>query len=119
MPDPQDPATFARSKLDWAERDKAGHAEMLEFYKRLIALRRDRPELTDPRLDQVEVWHGDQFLVMRRGHVTVAANLAPMPQTVSVRTVPTKVLLATEPGVVLQRDRVTLPPESAVVVVAR
>jgi maltooligosyltrehalose trehalohydrolase len=119
VPDPQDPATFARSKLDWAERDKAGHAEMLDFYKRLIALRRDRPELTDPHLDQVEVWHGDQFVVMRRGHVTVAANLAPMPQTVSVRALPTKVLLATEPGVVLQRDRVTLPAESAVVVVAR
>jgi maltooligosyltrehalose trehalohydrolase len=119
VPDPQDRATFERSKLDWAERDRAGHAEMLDFYKRLIALRRDRPELTDPRLDQVEVWHGDQFLVMRRGHVTVAANLAPMPQTISVRAVPAEVLLATEPGVVRQRDRVTLPPESAVVVVAR
>jgi maltooligosyltrehalose trehalohydrolase len=119
VPDPQDPATFERSKLDWAEAAKPGHAEILDVYKRLIALRRSRPELTDPSLDQVEVWHGDQFVVMRRGHVTVAANLAPMPQTVSVRAVPTKVLLATEPGVVLQRDRVTLPPESAVVVVAR
>jgi maltooligosyltrehalose trehalohydrolase len=30
--------------------------------------------------------------------------------------VPAEVLLATEPGVVLQHDRVELPPESAVVV---
>jgi maltooligosyltrehalose trehalohydrolase len=56
---------------------------------------------------------------MRRGHITVAANLSPLPQTVSVRAVPTKVLLATEPGVVLQRDRAELPPESAVVVTVR
>jgi maltooligosyltrehalose trehalohydrolase len=42
-----------------------------------------------------------------------------VPQTVSLRAVPSKVLLATEPGVVLQRDRVELPPESAVVVAAR
>ncbi|HEV7962284.1 MAG TPA: malto-oligosyltrehalose trehalohydrolase [Actinoplanes sp.] len=119
VPDPQDPATFERSKLDWSELGKSGHAEILQMYKRLIALRRSRAELSDPRLDQVEVWHGDQYLVMRRGHCAVAANLAPVPQTVSLRAVPSKVLLATEPGVVLQRDRVELPAESAVVVAYR
>ncbi|BCJ55571.1 malto-oligosyltrehalose trehalohydrolase [Actinoplanes sp. NBRC 14428] len=119
VPDPQDRATFERSKLDWAERDKPGHAEMLELHKRLIALRRAHADLSDPRLDRVEVWHGDQHVVMRRGRCVVAANLAPVPQTVSLRSVPSKVLLATEQGVVLQRDRVELPPETAVVVLAR
>ncbi|MBM2622433.1 malto-oligosyltrehalose trehalohydrolase [Actinoplanes sp. LDG1-06] len=119
VPDPQDPETFRRSKLDWAELGKPGHAEILDLYKKLIALRRARPELTDPWLDQVEVWHGDQHLVMRRGHTAVAVNLAPAPQTVSLRDVPSKVLLATSEGVVLQRDRVELPPETAVVVAYR
>jgi maltooligosyltrehalose trehalohydrolase len=124
VPDPQDPATFAQSKLDWAEPAKPGHAEILDLYKRLIALRRSRPELSDPRLDEVEVWHGDQYVVMRRGagatgRCAVAANLAPVPQTVSLRPVPSKVLLATEPGVVLHSDRVELPPESAAVVAWR
>jgi len=119
VPDPQDPATFARSKLDWSELSKPGHAEHLELHKRLIALRRAHPDLTDPRLDKVEVWHGDQFVVVRRGRCLVAANLAAVAQTVSLRAVPSKVLLATEPGVVLQRDRVELPPESAVVLFAR
>jgi maltooligosyltrehalose trehalohydrolase len=119
VPDPQDPATFHRSKLDWSEADKPGHAEILDVYKRLIALRRSRAELSDPRLDQVEVWHGDQFLVMKRGQCAVAANLAAVPQTVSLRAAPSTVLLATEPGVVLQRDRVELPAESAVVVAYR
>jgi maltooligosyltrehalose trehalohydrolase len=119
VPDPQDPATFQRSKLDWAERDKPGHSEILDLYKRLIALRRSQADLTDPRLDRVEVWHGDQFVAMRRGHCVVAANLAGVPQTVSLRAIPSRVLLATEPGVVLQRDRAELPPESAVVVTFR
>ena len=71
------------------------------------------------RLDRVEVWHGDQHVVIRRGGCVIAANLAPVAQTVSLRAAPGKVLLATEPGVVLQRDRAELPPESAVVVAAR
>jgi maltooligosyltrehalose trehalohydrolase len=119
VPDPQDPATFERSKLDWAEATKPGHAEILDLYKKLIALRRSRPDLSDPWLDKVEVWHGDQFVVMRRGRCVVAANLAAAPQTVSLQAVPSKVLIATEPGVVLQRDRVELPAESAVVVAVR
>jgi maltooligosyltrehalose trehalohydrolase len=119
VPDPQDRATFERSKLDWSELGKPGHSEILDLYKRLIALRRSRADLTDPRLDQVEVWHGDQYVVVRRGQCAVAVNLAATPQTVSLRAVPKKVLLATEPGVVLQRDGVELPPESAAVVAWR
>jgi maltooligosyltrehalose trehalohydrolase len=119
VPDPQDPATFERSKLDWDELGKPGHAEILDLHRRLIALRRSRPDLSDPRLDKVEVWHGDQYVVMRRGTCAVAVNLAPVPQTISLRAVPRSVLLATEQGVVLQRDRVELPPETAVVVAFR
>ncbi|GID27255.1 malto-oligosyltrehalose trehalohydrolase [Paractinoplanes brasiliensis] len=119
VPDPQDPETFQRSKLNWDEVAKPGHAEILDLYKRLIALRRSRPELTDPWLDTVEVWHGDQHLVMRRGNTAVAVNLASGSQTVSLRDVPSKVLLATTEGVALQRDRVELPGESAVVVAYR
>ena len=38
VPDPQDPATFERSKLTWA--DGADNREMLEWYRRLLELRR-------------------------------------------------------------------------------
>ncbi|XVV10597.1 malto-oligosyltrehalose trehalohydrolase [Actinoplanes sp. CA-131856] len=119
VPDPQDPATFQRSKLDWDELGKPGHAEILDYYKRLIALRRSRTDLSDPRLDRVEVWHGDHHLVMKRGDCAVAVNLAGTAQTVSLRDTPRKVLLASSEGVVLQRDRVELPGESAVVVAFR
>ena len=35
VPDPQDPATFERSILDWAELDKEPHAGLLEWHKDL------------------------------------------------------------------------------------
>ncbi len=39
VPDPQDPATFERSKLTWDL--AADHADMLRFFRELIALRRE------------------------------------------------------------------------------
>jgi maltooligosyltrehalose trehalohydrolase len=119
VPDPQDPATFERSKLDWAERKRPEHAGILDLYRRLIALRHSRPDLSDPRLDRVDVSHGDRYVVMRRGSCVVAANLAPVPQTVGLGAAPGTVLLATDPGVVLHGDRADLPPESAVVLACR
>ncbi|MGC4791627.1 malto-oligosyltrehalose trehalohydrolase [Micromonospora sp. DT178] len=116
VPDPQDPQTFVRSRLDWAELDKPEHREMYEFHKRLIALRKSRPDLSDPRLHAVDVRPGDQFLVMRRGGTLVAANLAAKPQRITLPGVARRVLLATGEGVTVMRDRIELPAESAAIV---
>ncbi|SCG50161.1 malto-oligosyltrehalose trehalohydrolase [Micromonospora halophytica] len=116
VPDPQDPQTFLRSRLDWAELDKPEHHEMYEFHKRLIALRKSRADLSDPRLDRVQVRHGDRFLVMRRGETLVVANLAGRAQGISLPGVVRRVLLATGEGVTVMRDRVELPGETAAIV---
>jgi len=42
IPDPNDPATFAASKLRWAELDKPLHLEWLALYRELLALRHGR-----------------------------------------------------------------------------
>jgi maltooligosyltrehalose trehalohydrolase len=117
VPDPQAPGTFQRSTLDWAELNKSGHREMLGLYRRLIALRKSRPELSDPRLDRVEVRHGDRFVVVRRGRCAVVANLAAAPRRIVLPAGVRSVLLATGPGVTTVTDTVELPGESAVVVV--
>ncbi|MER6814701.1 malto-oligosyltrehalose trehalohydrolase [Spirillospora sp. NPDC000708] len=91
VPDPQAVDTFRRSVLDWAEPAAEPHADLLEWHRSLIALRRARPELNDPRLTAASVVtsesaadcgvraDGDgaagRWLVMRRGGVLVAANL--------------------------------------------
>jgi maltooligosyltrehalose trehalohydrolase len=40
VPDPQDPATFEASKLQWDEVERDEHAALLEWYRALIARRR-------------------------------------------------------------------------------
>jgi maltooligosyltrehalose trehalohydrolase len=48
IPDPQDPRTFARSKLDWSEREREPHAQTLALYRQLIQLRKTDPVLSRP-----------------------------------------------------------------------
>ncbi|HEX2295519.1 MAG TPA: malto-oligosyltrehalose trehalohydrolase [Actinomycetota bacterium] len=87
IPDPQDPATFERSKLDWSELDEQPHADLLEWHRSLIALRREWPELTDGRLDRVEVAYDEdaRWLTTTRGRITVACNFGPGEVAVPVR----------------------------------
>jgi maltooligosyltrehalose trehalohydrolase len=46
-PDPQAEATFLRSKLDWAERERSGHAGVLALYRELLRLRSAHPALRE------------------------------------------------------------------------
>src|SRR5260370_16032037 len=78
VPDPQDEATFLRSKLDWAQRDREPYLGLLAWYRELIALRRARPELPHPRPDR---GHADfdeaaHRLMVRPGRLRITANLS-------------------------------------------
>ena len=77
VPDPQDPETFLRSKLDWSEAGRGEHARLLEFYRGLIRLRHTDPDLADPWLGhlEVDVDEDDRWIVLRRGRVVIACNL--------------------------------------------
>jgi maltooligosyltrehalose trehalohydrolase len=76
VPDPQDAATFQRSKLPWDERAREPHRDVLEWYRSLIRLRRSTPELVDGDREAVRVEHDEdaRWLRMDRGPVTVACN---------------------------------------------
>jgi maltooligosyltrehalose trehalohydrolase len=118
VPDPQDPATFERSKLAWSELDDDKHADVLDFYRRLLGLRRSRPELSDPRLDLVEVAYdeGARWLVVHRRALRVAVNLGPERQEIPLDGRPMGVLLASRPGFVYRDGGIELEPDSAAVV---
>ncbi len=119
MPDPQDPATFARSKLDWAELVREPHAGLLGWYRALIDLRRRLPALRDGDLSAVRVRCDERrrWLVTERRGVSVAANLGatrarlPMPRPDGG-----EVLLASEGVVAWDGEGLVLPAESAAVV---
>ncbi len=84
IPDPQDPQTFQRSKLDWSELDDGDHARLLGIYRNLIALRRNESDLRDPGLDNLVVDHdeADHWIALRRGGLTIACNLGVRPVAV-------------------------------------
>ena len=75
VPDPIDPETVRRSTLRWDEVSEPDHRELLDLYRALIALRRSRPELADPRLDRFEVREEGSVLVLHRGSLRVVCNL--------------------------------------------
>lgn len=54
VPDPQDEATFRRSRLNRALRRRGKHRVLREFYRELLRLRRELPPLADLDLENVE-----------------------------------------------------------------
>lgn len=118
VPDPQSPETFARSKLDWTELGRAPHAAMLDWYRALLRLRRSVPALADPRLERTRVtWEeGARWLVVARGEVVVACNLATSPQRVPLGASARSLLLASEPGCAPDGDGIVLGPDAVAIV---
>ncbi|WP_052059939.1 malto-oligosyltrehalose trehalohydrolase [Rhodococcoides fascians] len=86
IPDPQDPDTFLRSKLEWTELGTGDHARLLTVYRDLLSLRRARPELTDPWLPNLKVDYDEdqQWIVLHRGSLAVVCNLSDSTVTVPV-----------------------------------
>ncbi len=116
LPDPQDPATFERSRLEWAELGKEPHASLLAWHRRLIALRRQLPSLTDPRLDRTSAECDEDagWLVVRRGPVVLAANLG-----ASTWTFPAgqgaRLIAASDPRIERSRHSLVLPPDTVAI----
>ncbi|WP_457974152.1 malto-oligosyltrehalose trehalohydrolase [Arthrobacter sp. D1-17] len=116
VPDPQDPETFTRSKLDWAEASEGDHARLLELYRALIRLRRSTPDLTAPGFEATEAEFDDdaRWLRFRRGGVQVLLNFAEQPVTLD--RAGAELLLATNGAVQIDAGKVELPGLSAAVI---
>jgi maltooligosyltrehalose trehalohydrolase len=77
VPDPQDPQTFTRSKLNWDEADVGDHRRLWRIYRDLIALRHNEPDLADPWLDHMSIDYDEEqrWIVVHRGALAIACNL--------------------------------------------
>lgn len=119
VPDPQDPATFERSKLDWSEPEREPHKSLLGWHRELIRLRACTPELTDGKLARVEVSYDEEerWMVMDRGAISVAVNLGEQGRYLPLRTGSSrKLLMASDEGVALDANGVELPPDSVAII---
>lgn len=117
VPDPQDPATFQRSKLDWSELEEPRGARMLQVYRDLARLRRELPELTDPAFERnrCTVDEAARVLTVHRGGVVVVVNFGDGDATVEVGA-GADLLFETESAVDLAGEGVTLPPHAGALV---
>ena len=113
VPDPQEPETFLRSKLDWSEAGSEQHGQVLAAYRELATLRRSHPALTDPSFAHVSCTADEDTRVftMTRGDLLVAVNFGNQEQEVEAPY--GEVLFATPSGVTLADGRLTLPPHAA------
>ena len=86
VPDPQDPETFERSRLDWSELGEGRHARILDVYRQLARLRRTLPQLTDPSFERTRCTADEdtRLFTMHRGDVVVVVNFGTEPVTTSV-----------------------------------
>jgi maltooligosyltrehalose trehalohydrolase len=113
VPDPMDPATVENSRLRWSELDEPDHAAMFAVYRQLIALRRAHPELSDPRLDrlQVDISETPPWIVLHRGVLRVACNLG----SEAVRLQLSGEVLFASAAASTEGGELALPPESVAI----
>ncbi|HLI54451.1 MAG TPA: malto-oligosyltrehalose trehalohydrolase [Acidimicrobiales bacterium] len=116
VPDPQEAATFLCSRLDWSERLEEPHASVLSWYRRLVALRREIPDLADGDLRRTSVSADPAAgtITVHRGSVVVAALIGPSPTDLEVGG--GDLLTASEPGVRLRGSTLDLVPDSLAII---
>jgi len=109
VPDPNDPGSFERSRLDWAKADAPAPEGLalpvLELWRRLLRLRREVPALGNCRRDLARAWADEErrLVVLERddpsgSRAVVVANLSgePRPLPAAARGLPQ--LLTTASG---------------------
>jgi maltooligosyltrehalose trehalohydrolase len=92
------------------------HEEMLEWYRRLIALRRGSPSLNDgdPGQTKVSFDEDKKWMVMERGAVTVMSNLGVEPVELD-NPQRLALALASRPDVEAMEGRIVLPSNTLAV----
>jgi len=116
--DPQAEQTFSRSKLNWAELENLTHAELLEWYRALIKLRRRLPSLTDGQMETTRVYFDEKarWMTVVRGNVMVACNIAERAQRLPCPgAVIQRILLASDPEIAIVGNEVSLPGHAVAV----
>ena len=123
--DPQSEETFRRCKLRWASLDRAPHADMLAFYRALIALRRRLAPLRNGRKDLARVEHDEaaRWLSILRGDeggaaTFTGANLGDGPAHIRVPDGTWRLALATDSSIetaVAGGTTLVLPPSTAAI----
>jgi maltooligosyltrehalose trehalohydrolase len=112
VPDPQDMATFERSRLNWQEIDEPIHAEMLAWYRELVAYRRGHSQYLGAPTTEVRVDETARTLVIVRDRLTLAVNFSDAPMALELTSEPSD--LISSHAAALTEDGMLIPPQTFV-----
>ncbi len=118
VPDPQAVETFEKSILQWKETEREPHRSILKWYRQLITLRKQAPDLKDGRMDRIRTRWDDsaRWLLIERGRYLLACNLGEARQLVPIPTEKTgSLVLCSANGIECRADGLLLPPDSAAI----
>lgn len=117
VPDPEARETFERSKLKWDEVNEGRHAEMRDWYRSLIRLRRSSLSLNDGDAGHLtaECDEEKRRLTIDRGGVQIFANLG---DEDAIFDMPDgfRLVLASHGGVAPADGKITLPSNTLAIV---
>lgn len=116
IPDPEKRETFLRSKLNWDEASKPEHAEMLQWHRELIRLRRTTPALNngEPGNTRVSFDEDEKWLRIERGPVVLCCNVGERTHAFPVPN-DSRILLASRPSIAVESGNLNLAPVSIAV----
>jgi maltooligosyltrehalose trehalohydrolase len=114
--DPEARETFERSKLNWDEVGEGYHAEMRNWYRALIALRRGSLSLNDGDIGHLSAQCDEErrWILIDRGGVQVAANLGQQEASFDVPE-GFRVVLVSREGIASSDGKISLPPDTLAV----
>jgi maltooligosyltrehalose trehalohydrolase len=117
IPDPEKCETFLRSKVNWDEVPEPDHADVFDWYRKLIKLRRSEPSLNNGEPGNTAVTYSEEqrWLCMQRGSIIVVCSLSENAQVVPVHS-GGELILASAQAIAIGGDSATLPPDSVAVI---
>jgi maltooligosyltrehalose trehalohydrolase len=118
VPNPQATDSFERSKLNWDEVEKEPHRTILEWHRKLIALRHLNPDLVDGRLETVHVEADEErhVLTLRRGRFEIVCNLGESPLERKMDGTAALALCSDASVAIQHSGELTLPADSVAIV---
>jgi maltooligosyltrehalose trehalohydrolase len=116
IPDPEKVETYLQSKLKWEEANDGRHAQMQEWYRRLIDLRRSTRCLNDgePGNTRVIFNETDKWLSMQRGQIQLHCNLGQTDHQIELGEGTTLVMASCE-SIRPEDSRLSLPPDAVAI----
>jgi len=121
VPDPIARETFERARLDWNETDDATHAQLLEWHRTLIHIRRTNSVFGDGRLDRIGTAFDEtgRWLVINRRPIVIAVNLSDKCKRLPMEDGAYELLAASKQGVEIETNGVKLPDTSIAILIKK